>query len=293
MDVSFEYYRVFYYVATYGSMTQAAAYLQTDQPNVSRIIKKMEYEAGFLLFSRVGNSLKLTTQGNRIYTLIKPAIEQIENAQELIENEKEYIANNISIASNGSAIHFIQPKLKEFRKTNPNVNLKLKTLTSGEIIEMVESERVDVGFITRDAQDIPGLNSAILTEFYDVLTVGSEMKDYSKSVHSLKEFENEEFILLPENCHPYNFFMNFMNSNGFVPKSSLQVSRTEQVAMMIMYNWGVGFLPDFLVEETRKRETLYPVKLKEQISPRYIKVITKPGHTLSPVTEKLLHNLLK
>ena len=293
MDVSFEYYRIFYYVATYGSMTAAAQYLHTDQPNVSRIIKKLEYEAGFLLFSRVGNSLKLTTQGKRIYTLIKPAIEQIENAQKQIENEKEFISNNISMASNGSAIHYIQPKLKEFRKANPSVNMKLKTMTSGEVIELVESERVDVGFVTRDSQELPGLDSKILVEFHDVLAVGYEMKELSEGVHSLKEFENEEFILLPENCHPYNFFMDFMKKNDFTPKSSLEVSRSEQVAMMIMYNWGVGFLADFLVEETRKKETLFPVTLEEKIPPRYIKVITKPGHTMSPVTEKLLHFLDK
>lgn len=294
MDASFEYYRIFYYVATYGSMTQAAQYLHTDQPNVSRIIKKLEYEAGFLLFSRAGNSLKLTDQGKRIYTLIKPAIEQIENAQKQIESERELISNNISIACNGSAIHYIQPKLKEFKTSNRNVNVKLKTLTSGEAIELVENEGVDVGLITGDAREIVGLDSRILAEFHDVLTVGYEKREFAERVHSIKDFENEDFILLPEKSRPYNFFMEFMQKYDFTPKSSLEVSRSEQVAMMVMYNWGIGFLPDFLVEETRKKEApLYPVKLKEEIPPRYIKVITKASRTMSPATEKFFKYIFK
>ena len=42
--MNFEYYRIFYYVAKYQNITQAAGALFSNQPNVSRIIHKLEGE---------------------------------------------------------------------------------------------------------------------------------------------------------------------------------------------------------------------------------------------------------
>ena len=39
MDINFEYYKVFYCVARYGSITKAASALGGSQPNVTRMIK--------------------------------------------------------------------------------------------------------------------------------------------------------------------------------------------------------------------------------------------------------------
>ncbi len=40
MYISYDYYRVFYYVARYGNVSQAARLLLNNQPNLTRTIKK-------------------------------------------------------------------------------------------------------------------------------------------------------------------------------------------------------------------------------------------------------------
>ena len=52
MYISFEYYRIFYYVAKYGSISQAAEALMNNQPNISRTIKNLESELNCTLFVR-------------------------------------------------------------------------------------------------------------------------------------------------------------------------------------------------------------------------------------------------
>lgn len=39
MDINFEYYKVFYYVAKYENITKAAVAIGSSQPNVTRIMK--------------------------------------------------------------------------------------------------------------------------------------------------------------------------------------------------------------------------------------------------------------
>ena len=42
MDISFDHYRVFYYVALCGNITQAATWLYVNQPNITRTIRLLE-----------------------------------------------------------------------------------------------------------------------------------------------------------------------------------------------------------------------------------------------------------
>ena len=50
MYISYDYYRVFYYVAKYGNITQAAKLILNSQPNLTRTIKNLEAELGCALF---------------------------------------------------------------------------------------------------------------------------------------------------------------------------------------------------------------------------------------------------
>lgn len=64
MDINFEYYKIFYYVAKYGNITKAAAALGSNQPNVTRIMKLLEAQLNCRLFVREPRGISLTEEGN-------------------------------------------------------------------------------------------------------------------------------------------------------------------------------------------------------------------------------------
>ena len=68
MDISFEYYKIFYYVAKYENITKAAMVLKSSQPNVTRIIHILEDQLDCRLFLREPRGLKLTEEGKRFAT---------------------------------------------------------------------------------------------------------------------------------------------------------------------------------------------------------------------------------
>ena len=70
MDISFEYYKIFYYVAKYENITKAAMVLKSSQPNVTRIIHILEDQLDCRLFLREPRGLKLTEEGKRLYANI-------------------------------------------------------------------------------------------------------------------------------------------------------------------------------------------------------------------------------
>ena len=73
MDISYDYYRIFYYVAKYKSFTGAAEALLNSQPNITRTMKKLEKELGCTLFVRQRHGIALTPEGEKLYAHISAA----------------------------------------------------------------------------------------------------------------------------------------------------------------------------------------------------------------------------
>lgn len=67
MNVNFEYYKIFYYVAKYGSFTKAARALGSTQPNVTRAMNCLEQQLNTTLFIRTNRGVQLTPEGERLY----------------------------------------------------------------------------------------------------------------------------------------------------------------------------------------------------------------------------------
>lgn len=68
MNVNFEYYRIFYYVAKYHNFTKAAHTLGSSQPNVTRAMNCLEQQINTTLFVRTNRGIQLTPEGEKLYT---------------------------------------------------------------------------------------------------------------------------------------------------------------------------------------------------------------------------------
>ena len=65
MNISYDYYKIFYYVAKSGSVSRAAKLLLNNQPNLTRTIKNLEGQLGCPLFLRTNRGMKLTDEGEK------------------------------------------------------------------------------------------------------------------------------------------------------------------------------------------------------------------------------------
>ena len=78
ITTNLEYYKVFYYVASLGGLTAAANQLNISQPAVSQAMKQLELSLGTKLCARTAKGVKLTREGEVLYTYCKTAYEQLE-----------------------------------------------------------------------------------------------------------------------------------------------------------------------------------------------------------------------
>ena len=122
MDISYDYYRVFYYVAKCGNMTQAAKMLVNNQPNLTRVIKTLEGELGCPLFIRSNRGMQLTPEGERLFAHVRIAVENMEAGEAEIAESRNLAAGSVYVAVSEVALHCVLlPVLEEYRRRYPGI----------------------------------------------------------------------------------------------------------------------------------------------------------------------------
>ena len=125
-NINYDYYRIFYYVAKYGNISQAAKMLMNNQPNLTRSIKNLEGELGCTLFVRSNRGMKLTPEGEKLYSHIRIALEHIEAGEEEISRSKNLEGGAIYVSASEVALNCcILPIFKKYRTLYPKVKIRI------------------------------------------------------------------------------------------------------------------------------------------------------------------------
>ena len=81
MEITYDYYRIFYYVAKYKSFSKAATILMGSQPNISRFMSNLESQLGCKLFIRSNRGVTLTLEGQKLYHHVSIAFQHLQAAE--------------------------------------------------------------------------------------------------------------------------------------------------------------------------------------------------------------------
>ena len=124
--ITYDYYRIFYFVAQYKSFTKAARALHNNQPNITRCMNNLEQELKCTLFLRSNKGIALTPEGRQLYEHVALAFEQLSIGEEEIRQNGELEHGLVSIGASENALRLILlEKLELFREQYPHVRLRL------------------------------------------------------------------------------------------------------------------------------------------------------------------------
>ena len=87
MDINLELYKVFYYVATTLSFSEASRQLFISQSAVSQAVKNLEKKLGHTLFVRSTKRVILTPEGELLLQHVKPALSMLNEGEAALSGE--------------------------------------------------------------------------------------------------------------------------------------------------------------------------------------------------------------
>lgn len=249
MNISYDYYRIFYFVAKYGSFTSAANALFNNQPNITRTIKKLENELGCTLFVRHRHGVSLTPEGEKLYARIATAVESIKLGEEELEQDKSLQSGKVTVAVSEIALHCsLLPALKKFRGKYPGVKLKISNLTTPQAIEMLKNGLADFALVT-EPFDLPSeLSFERLRSIKEVPVCSSEFSLETGTVLSAGRLTDYPIIGLGERTGSHKFYTDYFNSLGLPFEPEIEANAADQILPMIKSDLGIGFVPEEFLE---------------------------------------------
>lgn len=293
MNVNYEYYKVFYYVGKYQNITKAAQALESNQPNVTRVMKLLESELGCKLLLRSNKGISLTEKGELLYERVSAAFFQIQAAEEELNRDGKLIEGTIILGTTETALHLVLfQKLKEFKRDNPKVRFKIYNYSTKDAINELTRGAIDISVVTSPFSVRKNIKSEKVLEFKDVLICGSAYADLTRKKRHLTELAGYPWVCLGKNTATYDMTSDFFLKNGVVLKPDIEVATSDLMVPMIQNNLGIGYVPEQLVRPELEAGGVYRVPVYEEMETRTVCALYDAKRGQSRCEKEFLEYLL-
>ena len=145
-----EAYKVFYYVAKCGSVTKAAGELSISQPAVSQAIKQLENTLDAALFHRAAKGVRLTSEGELLYSYVAKGYEQIEMGVKKVHQMQNMELGEVRIRASDMTLQFyLLPYLEKFHEQYPGIKVIVTNAPTPETLNYLRNWKVCLLFSWR------------------------------------------------------------------------------------------------------------------------------------------------
>ena len=290
MFISYDHYRIFYFVAKYGSFTKAAEILLSNQPNLTRTVRSLETSLGCTLFERSNKGVRLTADGEKLYDHISIAFEHIEAGEQEISSKNSLKKGVLSIGASEIALRcFLLPILNEYRQKYPGIQIKISNVSTPSAVTMLKSALVDLAFVTTPIESDPELSRKNLRPLREVAVCGDAFSSLANSDTpvSFRRIAKKPIVSLGPKTSTYEFYLKLFIEHGASFSSDIEAATADQILPLVRHNLGIGFVPVDFLEDITEDSGIYQIPLKEEIPKRYITLLKRKSRSLSPPAKEL------
>ena len=289
MNVNFEYYKIFYYVAKYRNFTRAARVLGNSQPNITRAMNCLEQQVQSTLFIRTNRGVQLTSEGEKLYNYISAAMAQIFAAEEALSESDGLLYGNIVIGTSETALNiFLVYQLKSFHQKHPGIRLKIYNYSTPQALEAVRSGKVDFAVVSTPVETAGPLKVTSLASFQDILVGGRTFEHLTGRAVSLSELKEYSLMGLGRETMTYKFYNRFFMTHGQEFAPDIEVATTDQILLMVKSELGLAFVPEPMTRESLNKEEIVTIQLQEEIPMREICLVYDYQHPLNSAARQFV-----
>lgn len=254
-----ELYKVFYWAAKTGSLTQAAKMLYLTQPSVSHSIKQLEDSFGMTLFERNSKGVVLTREGAMLYSYIEQSQILISMAEEKMAALKNLESGELRIGGSDSLFkHYLLPFLEKFRLRYPEITLHLIHGTTPEVITFLKEGRVDLGVVRTPVLD-PQLTVIGGYLLKDCFVAGERYAHLKGTKLTLDQLMEHPIILFGRNSRARTAIGELFEQKGYPLKPDIEVGSVDLLVEFARRGLGISYITREFVTRELEEGTLHEI----------------------------------
>jgi DNA-binding transcriptional LysR family regulator len=288
MNNNYELYKVFYWAAKTGSLTQAAKALYLTQPSVSHAIKQLEDSFGITLFYRNSKGVALTQEGAILYSYIEQSQILISLAEEKMAALKNLDSGELRIGGSDSLFkHYLLPYLEDFHQKHPGIRLQLNHGTTPEIIAFLKEGRIDLGVVRMPIVDSQ-LEVWESIQLQDCFVAGARYAELKDVVLSLDMLLQYPVILFSRNSRARMAITELFQSYGYKLKPEIEVGSVDLLIEFARKGLGISYVTREFVSKELEEGSLFQIQLDVRLPPSHVGIMIMRNMPLSSTASRFI-----
>ena len=306
MDISFELYKVFYYVATTLSFSQASRQLYISQSAVSQSVKSLEQKLGHPLFLRNTKKVTLTPEGEALLRHVEPAVNLLYEGENQLLNSPSVEAPLRIGASDTICRYFLVPYFQRFHREYPNIRIKVyfqrfhreypnirikvTNATSAGCVSLLQNNKVDFIVVNAPNAHLTSRETWYeILDFQDIFVAGKNYFGLEGKKITLSQLAEYPILMLEKSSTTSEFFQQLFVRHGLSLTPEAELSSNDLLLDLARIGLGITVVPDFVLDH--QKEDFYKLEIQEAIPQRQLVLAHNSQISSSPGAEKFLHYL--
>lgn len=292
MISNLEYYKVFYYVAKYGSLTVAASRLSISQPAVSQAVKQLEEALNVKLFVRASRGVRLTCEGEKLYFYVKKGYEEIELGEKQLAQMLNLESGELRIGASDMTLRFyLLTYLEKYHESYPHIKVKVTNAPTPETLKLLKEGKIDFGVVSTPFPKDSEFAVRRVKEIEDCFVAGRKFIQYKNKMLDLQELEKLPIISLEKNTSTRTCMDEFLMENEVEMHPEFELATSDMIVQFAIRNLGVGSVMKEFAMEYLESGKLFELRFNTMLPKRHICVVAQKKARNSRAAEKLLSML--
>ncbi len=287
--MNLEYYRVFYETVNAGSISLAAKKLCISQPAVSQAIKHLEQELGGSLFARTSRGVKVTKEGDVLFSYIKKGYETIILGEEKYKSLLDLDSGQIIIGASDMSLQFyLLPYLEKFHDLYPNIKISVTNAPTPETLENLKEGKIDFGIVSTPFEIERKIKTINVRKIKTIFIGGSDYLKYKGEKLSVSKVNEMPLICLEPNTSTRKSIDIFFEKNGLKQEPEFELATSDMIVQFALRNLGIGIVVEDFAKQYIEKGLLFKLDFEEKIEERDMTVVVSENNHLSSAGKKLL-----
>lgn len=294
MDISLEYYKIFYYVGKLKSITLAAEELAVSQPAVSQAVKHLEAALGSPLFIRTSKGVRFTTEGEMLYSFVQRGYEYIRQGEHKFKQMLELETGEIRIGASDMTLQFyLLEVLEQFHEKYPKIKVTVTNAPTPETLKHLQDGKIDFGVVSTPINSRREWRKQTVRRIEDVFVAGKNFSELKGKKLPYRLLEEQPIMCLEGNTSTRNYVDGFLKQNGVVLRPEFELATSNMLIQFAVKGLGIASVVKDFAEEYLKSGELFRLEFEQDIPQREFCVIRDERIPMSAAAEKLLEMIEK
>ena len=293
MDINLELYKIFYYVATTLSFSEASRQLYISQSAVSQSVKALEKKLNHTLFIRSTKKVLLTAEGEMLLQHVKPALQMLNEGENLLSGDTLLKGHLRIAASDTICRYFLIDYLQSFHRNYPDVRIKITNSTSIGCVDLLEKGQADLIVCNYPNSRLNShFRTKVLKEFQDIFVANTDFFPVTNAsdpsavpATELTDLLKYPILMLSSKSTTSEYLHQVFAAHSLNLLPEVELNSNDLLIDLARIGLGIACVPDYML---KNMDHLTQITLKDPLPRRQLVLAQHENLTASPAAKCFL-----